>query len=55
MLEFLKSPNGARLQTFLMTCLVAILVHYFPDVAPFIAAGGTAAGAMAIKRVKDHK
>lgn len=55
MLEFLKSPNGAHLQAFLMAVAVGLLVHYFPDMAPFLAAGGAGVGAVALKRAKDCK
>jgi len=55
MLDFLNSPNGARLQAFLMACAIGLLVHYFPDIAPYVAAGGVGAGAMAIRRPKDSQ
>ncbi len=53
MKEFLDSPNGAHLQAFLMAVLCGLLVHFFPDLAPFLAAGGAGVGAMAIRRAKD--
>ncbi len=55
MKEFFDSPAGAHLQAFLMAVACGLLVHFFPDLAPFIAAGGAGAGSMAIRRAKDSK